>query len=609
MCGIAGWIDWQNDLTRQATMINRMADTLNHRGPDAGGQWLSPHAALAHRRLIVIDPETGAQPMVYQEGERTYAITYNGEIYNFRELRRELESFGHHFRTRSDTEVLLHAYVEWGETFVQRLNGIFAFGLWDEQQQQLLLARDHMGVKPLFYAQRGSSILFGSELKALLAHPLVKAEVDASGLAEILTFVRIPDSGIYHDVHALRPGHMAICREQGMRISRYWSLHSAPHTDDLDTTAEYIHSLLADTVKRQLIADVPVVTMLSGGLDSSGLTALAACEFKQEGKTLHTYSIDFVDSSMHFHATPLHVSLDAPWVKRVSEHIGSQHHTVTMDASTMAENLLVPLFAHDFPTAGQMTSSLYLLFKAMKQEATVTLSGESADEVFGGYPWFHNEAMLKAQTFPWLSAFIGPGEIARSWLSADLVQKLRPGQHIEQQYRMAIAEVPGLEGESALEARRREMFYLNQSHFLPFLLERKDRMSMATGFEARVPFCDYRLVQYVWNIPWQIKMVDNREKGILRHALASVLPEDVLTRKKSAYPTFQSPFYEEATRNWTQHILNDSNAPIQPLLDTQIVRQVVEKKAPLPAMAVVSLYECIIQLNEWLKQYQVTLAL
>ena len=169
MCGIAGWIDWQEDLTRLGPLVERMADTLSHRGPDAHGQWLSPHAALTHRRLIVIDPQGGGQPMVYQEGDHTYAITYNGEIYNFRELRRELEILGHTFHTHSDTEVILHAYGEWGEDCLQRLNGIFAFALWDEQRQQLLLARDHLGVKPLFYAQRGSALLFGSELKAILA--------------------------------------------------------------------------------------------------------------------------------------------------------------------------------------------------------------------------------------------------------------------------------------------------------------------------------------------------------------------------------------------------------------------------------------------------------
>ena len=607
MCGIAGWIDWKDDLTYQGPMIARMADSLHHRGPDAQGQRLSPHAALAHRRLIVIDPETGGQPMVYQEGDRTYAITYNGEIYNFRELRRELEGYGHTFRTRSDTEVLLHAYIEWGEACVEHLNGIFAFGLWDEQKHQLLLARDHLGVKPLFYAQRGSTILFGSELKVLLAHPLVKAEVDADGLAEILTFVRTPGSGIYRDVHELRPGHMAICREQGMRIRRYWSLQSRPHIDDVQTTAEYIRTLLEDTVKRQLIADVPIVTLLSGGLDSSGLTALAANEFTREGKTLHTYSIDFVDSTEHFHSTPLHPSLDAPWVKRVSEHVGTQHHTITVDMSELVESLLVPLYAHDFPTAGQMTSSLYLLFKTMKQEATVALSGESADEVFGGYPWFHNEAALNAQTFPWLPAF---GESAALWVSADIVQKVRPAEHIGQQYRKVIAEVPRLEGEDALAAKRREMFYLNQTCFLPFLLERKDRMSMATGFEARVPFCDYRLVEYVWNIPWEMKTVGGIEKGILRRAFDHVLPDDVRNRKKSAYPSVHNPAYDEATRNWAWHILNDSNAPIQPLLDTRAVRTLLENTRPgQPGIALVSLAERLIQINEWLKTYEVTLAL
>ncbi len=610
MCGIVGWIDWKENLTSQGPLIERIADTLCHRGPDAQGQWLSPRAALAHRRLIVIDPQTGGQPMIYQEGDRTYVITYNGETYNFRELRRELEGYGHTFRTRSDTEVLLHAYVEWGEECVRHLNGIFAFGLWDEQKQRLLLARDHLGVKPLFYAQRGSAILFGSELKVLLAHPLVKAEVDAHGMAEILTLVHMPGSGVYRDVHELRPGHIAICSEKGMRISRYWSLRSAPHADDLLTTAEYIRALLEDTVKRQLIADVPLVTLLSGGLDSSGVTAMAANEFKREGKDLQTYSVDFVESAQHFHATALHPSLDAPWVKRVSEHIGTQHHTITVDTSALVENLLAPLFAHDFPTAGQMNSSLCLLFQAIKQEATVVLSGESADEVFGGYPWFHSEAALRAQAFPWVPAFLGRVEIAQSWLSADLVQKVRPIEHIEQQYRKVIAEVPRLEGEDELEARRREMFYMNLTSFLTFLLDRKDRISMATGLEVRVPFCDHRLMEYVWNIPWEMKIVDSIEKGILRRALANVLPEDVLYRKKSAYPSAQNPVYDEMIRDWARQIVNDSNSAIQPLLDTQVARALVENNVvDLPGITLVPLSERIIQMNEWLDKYQVTLSL
>ncbi|HEU5198325.1 MAG TPA: asparagine synthase (glutamine-hydrolyzing) [Ktedonobacterales bacterium] len=610
MCGIAGWIDWKHDLTNQGPVVAQMMQTLCNRGPDAQGQWLTPHAALAHRRLIVLDPEGGGQPMTYQEGDRSYAITYNGEIYNFQELRRELEGYGHSFRTRSDTEVLLHSYAQWGEACVHHLNGIFAFGLWDEQKQQLLLARDHLGVKPLFYARRGSSLLFGSEVKTLLAHPLVKAEVDAAGLAEVLTFVRIPGSGVYRDVQELRPGHLAVWSEQGLRVSRYWSLRSAPHTDDIPTTAEHIRALLEDAVKRQLVADVPVVTLLSGGLDSSGITSLAAREFQRAGKTLHTYSIDFVESAEHFHSTPLHPSLDAPWVKRMTEHLGTEHHTILVDTPALVESLLAPLHAHDYPTAGQMTSSLYLLFKAMKQDATVALSGESADEVFGGYPWFHNEAILNAPTFPWLPAFLGPENRAMAWLSADIARQVQPAEHIQQQYQQIMAEVPRLEGEDAHAARIREMFYMNLTCFLPFLLERKDRVSMATGFEVRVPFCDYRLVEYVWNIPWEMKTTDSIEKGILRRALTNVLPEDVRLRRKSAYPSAQNPAYEAATREWTLHILNDANAPILPLLNMDVVRPMAESNViGPPGMAVVSLFELLIQLNEWLKTYQVTLAL
>ena len=610
MCGIAGWIDWTDDLTRKGPILERMSDTLCLRGPDAHGQWLSPHAAFAHHRLIVIDPQTGGQPMLYQEGERTFAITYNGEIYNFRELRRELENLGHTFRTHSDTEVILHAYAEWGEACVRRLNGIFAFGLWDEQKQQLLLARDHLGVKPLFYARRGNSILFGSELKALLAHPYVKAEIDAHGMSEILTYAFAPDSGVYRNVSALRPAHLAVCNEQGMRITRFWSLHSTPHLDNAQTTAEHIRSLLADTVKRQLIADVPVVTMLSGGLDSSGITAMAAHEFQQEGKQLNTYSVDFVDSARDFHSSPLHPSLDAPWVQRVSEYVGTQHHTITVDTPTLLENLLVPMRAYDLPTIGQMNSSMYLLFQAMKQDATVALSGESADEAFGGYPWFHNEAALNMQGFPWSAAIIGRGESSLSWLSPDLLQRVGLNEHLAQQYHTAIAEVPRLEGEDAQAARIREMFYLNLTRFLPILLDRKDRMSMATGFEVRVPFCDYRLMEYVWNIPWEMKNIDSIEKGILRRAFAGFLPDDALYRKKSAYPVVQNPAYLAATRDWAMHIFNDASAPIQPFLNGPVVRTILDSNDPaLTEWGIVSLFERMIHINEWLKEYNVTVLL
>lgn len=611
MCGIVGWIDWEETLTNHASTIELMADTQRQRGPDAQGQWLSPHAALAHRRLMVIDPQGGGQPMLYQHDARLYALTYNGEIYNFHELRDELECLGHTFRTHSDTEVILHAYEEWGKDCLLHLNGIFAFGLWDEQKQQLLLARDHLGVKPLFYAQRGSAVLFGSELKALLAHPLVKAEIDTTGLAEIFAFRHIPGSGVYKDVCELRPAHYALFTRQQTVIQPFWRLRSTAHTHNQEETSEYIRSLLVDTVRRQLIADVPVATMLSGGLDSSGLTVLAAREFKHAGKTLDTYSIDFVDSAKDFKGSVIRPDLDAPWVKRISDYAGSRHHTLLIDTPELIENMLVPMRAHDLPAGGQIETSLYLLFKTMKQHATVALSGESADEVFGGYPWFHNQAAIHASTFPWM-AMRGihgrSGDMSggsSTWLADEVIQRIRPGEFIARQYQQAMAEVPRLEGEDAQATRMREIFYMNLRYFLPMLLDRKDRMSMATGFEVRVPFCDYRLVEYVWNIPWDMKTTGNIEKGILREAFKGILPDDARNRKKSAYPVSQNPSYLDALRRQTLYILDNKNEPIHNFINPGVIRAIAEQKTP-PAGAVDAyVFERVIQINAWFKEYKV----
>ncbi len=611
MCGIAGWVDWQQDLSSQRPVVEQMAQTLCHRGPDAKGSWVSPRAALAHYRLFVIDPEGGTQPMLYQDHHRTYALTYNGELYNFRELRSELQSRGHHFGTHSDTEVLLHAYIEWGEECVRRFNGIFAFGLWDEQQQQLLLARDHLGVKPLFYAQRGSAILFGSELKALLAHPLIRPEMDERGIAEVFGFQRAPGSGVFRGICELRPAHLAVFTAERSRASRYWGLHSAAHTDDLETTCATIRSLLEDTLKRQLIADVPVVSMLSGGLDSSVLTALVSREFEHEVRQLHTYSIDFVGSERHFESNALRPSLDAPWVQRVSEHVHSQHHSVVVDTPELIEQMLVSVRAHDLPVGGQGYTSLYVLCQDMRRDAVVAISGESADEVFGGYPWCYTDEAISAPTFPWLAfgrpAFNSASDSQRAlaWLAPEVVHRSNPITYLQQLYQEGLDEVPRLPGEDGRAARMREIYYLNLTHFLPRLLDRKDRMSMATGFEVRVPFCDYRLVEYVWNIPDAMKRTSEIEKGLLRRAMHGLLPPDVLTRRKSAYPASQNPTYMQAARVWALEIVNDANAPIQPFINARLLRLIAEGRVPLPNQRATALYERIIQMNAWLQEYHV----
>lgn len=611
MCGITGWIDWEVDLTRQGPILEAMTESLSPRGPDAAGMYLSPRAALGHRRLIVVDPIGGGQPMIRRRGESTYVLSYNGELYNTPELRRELEAHGHYFRGHSDTEVLLVAYMQWGPECVERLNGIFAFALWSEADQSLFLARDRLGVKPLFYAQRNSAFLFGSELKSLLAHPAVKPEVDAEGLAEVLVMgpSRTPGHGIFCGVSEVRPGQCLLYDRKGIHRRQYWILESKLHEDDLDTTAAKVLTLLKDAIERQLVADVPVCTLLSGGLDSSAITAFAADAFRQAGMgPLHTYSIDYLDNDRHFRANEFQPNSDSPWIPVVSGFFGTSHHPVYIDTPELVEALTTAVLARDLPGMADVDSSLYLFCREIKKQATVALSGECADEIFGGYPWFHSEEALSSGTFPWMRGL----ETKLGIFAPKLLQTIRPKEYLARRYEETLAEVPRLPGEDPVNARMREMFYLNITWFMATLLDRKDRMSMATGLEVRVPFADHRLVEYLWNIPWEMKICDNTEKGIMRRALTGILPKDVLTRRKSPYPKTHHPAYLAAVRQLLLQTLDDSASPLLPLIDTTAVRSMAlssEAAFGRPwfgqLMTDAQLFAYLLQVDTWLRKYRV----
>ncbi|MCH5584828.1 asparagine synthase (glutamine-hydrolyzing) [Shimazuella sp. AN120528] len=611
MCGITGWVDWNTDLNQQKDILQAMADTLECRGPDAEGIWLSTNAAFAHRRLAIIDLEGGSQPMIANKTEENdYVITYSGEIYNYIELTKELKSRGHSFKTQSDTEVLLRSYIEWGASCVEHLNGIFAFGIWDKNKQELFLARDRLGVKPLFYAIRDGAIVFGSELKALLANPLVQPIVDREGLSEIFALfpIRTPGHGIFKDVKEIRPGYTLRFNRDGSHPTQYWKLESHPHQDDPETTAMKIRELLYDIVQRQLISDVPICTLLSGGLDSSSITALSAEILNRQKKgKVQTFSVDYQDSEKHFQATPAHPSLDSPWVKKVVDHVDTNHHNIVLDTPDLIENFLVPLRARDLPSMGDIDMSLYLLFKELKKYATVALSGESADEVFGGYPWFHSKISLDANTFPWIPFTQSKNISIEGILSKEWADKIHPQAYLDRRYREALDEVPQLTGESEEDKRIREIFYLTLTRWLPTLLDRKDRMSMAVGLEVRVPFCDHRLVEYVWNIPWELKNIGGQEKGILRRAMEGLLPNDVLYRKKSAYPMTQNPSYARAMRQRMLEVVMNPQSPILELINAKKVHAIIhnptEDSSSYNGPTYLFAYLC--QINEWMKEYNV----
>lgn len=616
MCGIVGWIDWNEDLRQQGPVVTSMGRKLAARGPDAEGLWTSPHAAFGHRRLVVVDPAGGAQPMVRAKGGRNYVLTYNGELYNTEELRQELLARGYAFQGHSDTEVLLTAYMEWGPACVDRLNGIFAFGVWSDADQTLFLARDRMGVKPLFYAERGGAFLFASEIKALLAHPLVKPEVDESGLAEVLILgpARTPGFGVFKGVSEVKAGHCLTLDRSGRRSRAYWALDSHEHPDDLDDSVARVRELVVDTVERQLVSDVPIATFLSGGLDSSAITAIAANALKRDGLgPLTTFEVDYADNARFFHPTAFQPNPDSPYARLMSQAFGTNHNLFVFDTSDLVDGLGPATLARDLPGMADVDSSLYAFSREIKNKATVALSGESADEVFGGYPWFYREEALNSGTFPWALK----SQARAALLKPEVRQRLRAEEYVAERYREALDEVPLLPGEDPLEARRRELFYLNISRFMPVLLDRKDRMSMAWGLEVRVPFCDHRLVEYAWNIPWEMKTVDGQAKGVLRRAMEGILPEKVRTRRKSPYPKTHNPAYLSATRHLLLDRLGDPHSPLQSLLDVEAVRGLVERSREAATgspwfgqlMDDAQFFGYLVQVDTWMREYGVEVAI
>ena len=619
MCGIAGWVDYQRDEETLREGVKPMTATMADRGPDAAGLWSSGHVALGHRRLAVIDIAGGKQPMTVSDGDGPVlaSLTYSGEVYNFTELRSELESHGHRFRTRSDTEVVLHAYLEWGERFAERLNGMYAFALWDARREELLLVRDRMGIKPLYYRPTRDGVLFGSEPKAILAAPGARAEIGLDGLRELLSFTKTPGHAVFRDMYEVRPGEIVRIGRDGLRTHTYWRLEAREHTDDLETTVATVRGLLDDIVTRQLVSDVPLCTLLSGGLDSSAVTALAQRSLREgrlgadrTAERIRSFAVDYAGQEERFQADAMRDTPDAPFVRDLVRHAGPEHQDIVLSP----DELLAPglrkavLHARDLPVGmGDMDTSLYLLFRAIRERSTVALSGESADEVFGGYRWFHDPEAVNADTFPWMHAATR-GRAADGVVAPELAAELDLEGYTRQRYAEAIDEVPRLDGETGLERRMREVCYLHLTRFVQLLLDRKDRMSMAVGLEVRVPFCDHRLVEYVFNAPWAMKTFDGREKSLLRAATRDVLPDSIAERVKSPYPSTQDPEYERALRGEVTELLDDPAAPAMAVLNPAPLRDVLD--SPLGDVSDQRDrfgMEMALQLNTWLTDHDVAL--
>ena len=642
MCGIAGYVSFQKDFTKEKKLhelqVTTMGETLRHRGPDDFGSYVGNHVAFAHTRLAVMDPERGRQPMIKKIEGWDYVIVYNGEVYNAGELREKLKEKGYTFATTSDTEVVLQSYLAFGEKMVEKLNGIYSFVIWNERLRNVFFCRDRLGVKPLFYTLQNGTLFFGSEMKALFAYPAIRPRVNRYGLCELFGIgpARVPGCGVYEGIYEVLPAHCGTFSEGGLRQWKYWEPKAAEVTDTYEEAVEHVRELLTDSIVRQLTSDVPICTLLSGGLDSSVVSAVAAEHLRENGRILDTYSFDYTDNNANFRASSFQPEQDRPYVEEMVQAIGSRHQYLECAYETLYDCLYEAVNAKDLPGMTDVDASLLYFAGKIKEKHTVCLSGECADEIFGGYPWFRAPESFSINRFPWSRDL----EFRMQVLSPELKELLPMEEYVQAQYERSLEKMSLLPQEAKigqtelfscnrlqmlkeepgryaamLKRRQRELSHLNLNWFMETLLERKDRMTMARGLEVRVPFADHRLVEYLYQLPWEYKYHNQQVKSLLKDAMKSYLPDSVVNRKKCPYPKTYDPKFEERLKQELSAILDRTSAPINGLINKEYIRQLMQKPSDYgkpwfgQLMAVPQMYAYLIQTNYWLEYYRVDLRL
>ncbi len=600
MCGISGMIGLASD----DDTIERMLATMGRRGPDGRGTYQNADTVLLHSRLAIIDPAGGKQPMTLSMAGETYVIVYNGEVYNTAELRQMLQHAGHCFQGRSDTEVVLHAYAEFGAECVTYINGIYAFAVWEEKSRRLFLARDRIGVKPLFYTQHQGGLLFASEIKTLFAYPSVKAQLDETGARQLLLLGpgRLPGSGVFKNIQEVEPGYCGYYEGGKLQLSQYWKLRDREHTHSFEETSDYVNYLVTDSIRRQMVSDVPIGTFLSGGLDSSIITAICARELQARGEALQTFSVDYLNNDLYFQPNAFQPNSDNYYIQQMQQKFQTHHQWTVLSPEDLVNVLEEATIARDLPGMADVDFSLLAFAKDIRGEVKVALSGECADEIFGGYPWYRDPKIRSQTGFPWAQN--------TAYRAGFLHPALQHGAEdfVLEAYVQTCRESDILPGRSPEERRIKEMVNLNFRWFMQTLLDRKDRMSMYHGLEVRVPFCDYRIAEYLYGVPWEMKEHLGREKGLLRHAMKDLLPKEVLHRKKSPYPKTFDPKYETIVSGRLRKLL-EKESPLWHLIRREEAEALLFTESTWPwygqLMRRPQTIAYFLQLDFWLRHYHV----
>lgn len=556
MCGILCLYNKQRNVLEDCGKFNQMLHLLEHRGPDDSRTYFDSHVLLGHCRLSIIDLKGGKQPFEYTYQGKIYRIIFNGEIYNMNELKKHLIDLGFHFSSQSDSEVLLVCFIAYREKCLNMLDGIFSFVIYYDDQ--IFACRDHLGVKPLYYYLKENDLIIASEIKAILMY-LGKCVVDKTGIKELLGLgpSLSPGKTLYKDISSLRPAHYLFYDGNDCIIDRYWGLQKKPHLKSYEETVQDVRYLVNQSIQRQLLSDVPISCMLSGGLDSSIITALSS----QYVNNISTYSIDYLDQEKYFKPYDYQLTRDSDYIDEMIERYHSHHNNVVLSQKNLIIFLKQSMIARDAPGMADIDSSFLLFCKEIKRHHKVVLSGECADEIFGGYPWFYKKELYSLDTFPWIRDID-----QRLDLLNENIKKLNIKDYVQNQYYQTLQEIDYLD-QSFYDTNKRKMIYLNIEWFMQTLLTRSDSQSMYNAVELRVPFASKDLIEYMYNVPWSYMYKDQQEKSVLRDAFKDFLPKDIYNRKKNPYPKTHSPFFLTYIKRLLLETLNDKNNILYQLFD------------------------------------------
>ncbi|MCL2847436.1 MAG: asparagine synthase (glutamine-hydrolyzing) [Firmicutes bacterium] len=613
MCGIAGEIG--KKFKPQPKVWEAMRKSLAKRGSSSSGILTYNNVALIQTSLDFNSKIS--KPFTVKYGEKDFSIVCDGRLYNKEEIKAELRKRRHCLLGYSDTEIILSAYLEWGEDCVKKFNGVFAFVIYEKHNNRLFVARDHFGVKPFFYTRINGLFVFGSEIKSLLAHPLVDPILTTEELAEVVLLGpgRTPGKTPFYGIYELLPAYSGyyFVENNNLIMDAYWKLQDHPHTDNFSQTVEKTRSLVLNSIEKQLISDTPLGTFLSGGLDSSIISSIANSYIKKQGTPLTTFSVDYVDNDKHFTASKFQPNSDVSYIRKMNDFLSAKHIRILLDSDELAEGLFDAVDARDMPGMADVDSSLLLFSKQVKKHISVALSGECADEIFGGYPWFRDESIRNAYGFPWSQNI----DYRASFLSDNLKDKINTHNFVFSRYKYTINNTDVLDGTNEVDKRIKQMHQLNYQWFMQTLLDRTDRMAMYNGLEVRVPFCDHSIIEYMYRVPWEYKNYENREKGLLRIAMQGLLPDNVLWRKKSPYPKTHNPNYLALVSKMLQEIIDNSLSPILQIINKTALENLLATATTnnftIPwygqLMTIPQTIAYFVQINYWLEKYKVKIKL